>query len=660
MQPSIWNLPLLLLLSLLAGCVPSPQTRPDLQEPAYDPLVEQAEGFASNGDYRAAASLFEQLAAGKAYPENQRLLLRAAESYFQAADPDSAAALLAQLNLSELPLYNFQRRLLQAEMEVARNRPDEALKQLAAPPPERARIDTLRRYHRDRSEAFRLSGNLLESGRELEQRDLLTSNPTDKLENQLEILRTYAALNEAALRQAQPPATANQDGWMELTHIIKALGNDEVQINQQFASWRKKYPSHPAMPELLDGYFRELKGQYRKPEHLAIMLPESGPYARVASWLRDGLLAAYYNELAESRPRLVFYDSSSPEHIWPLYQGAVESGADMVIGPLDKESVAQLNRAHELEVPVLALNQVTPEGPPSADLYQFALSPEDETLQVADRAWTDGFNTAVMLTPAGDWGERIAATFSRRWEELGGILLERQSYNEEAHDFSAPIRSLLNIDQSIQRHKRLEQLLGRRLEFEPRRRHDTGFIFLAAKYQKARQIRPQLLFHHAEGVPIYTTSHTFSGVISAAEDQDLNGIRFPVIPWLIATPETSDRLSLQQLLQIFPGAPPQYLPLLAMGIDSMHLLPQLARLHRSPREIMEGKTGNIYMDSSNHLRRQMLWAEMVNGVPRIIGFSPRLDSEIGAFPEAPLADPNRLPQNPAPSVIPAENSARKI
>ena len=204
------------------------------------------------------------------------------------------------------------------------------------------------------------------------------------------------------------------------------------------------------------------------------------------------------------------------------------------------------------------------------------------------------------------------------------------------------------------------KLLGRNLEFEPRRRRDIGFIFLAAKSQKARQIRPQLQFHHAADLPIYTTSHAYSGVVSEDEDQDLNGIRFPVIPWLLATADESDNLSLEQLLRVFPNTPPSYFPLLAMGIDSMRLIPHLARLQSNPREVMEGKTGNIYMDRSNHLRRQMLWAEMVKGVPQITGFSPRLDSDIGAFPEAPIQAPDALPGPPADSTVPAdENRIRK-
>lgn len=385
-----------------------------------------------------------------------------------------------------------------------------------------------------------------------------------------------------------------------------------------------------------------------------MLLPESGPFARVASLLRDGLLAAYFAEKEEERPRLYFYDSSNLDQIWPTYQQAVESGADMVIGPLDKEGVAQLSRVLQLEVPVLALNQVAASGPPSPDLYQFGLSPEDEATQVADRAWTDGHTIAALLTPAGEWGERIANAFRQRWEELGGVLAEQQQYNEQEHDFSAPIQALLNIDQSYQRLKEMQQLLGRNLEFEPRRRRDIGFLFLAAKAQQARQIRPQLLFHHAADLPVYTTSHAYGGVASADQDQDLNGIRFPIIPWLVAADDETDQLSLQQLLRTFPHTSANYFPLLAMGIDSFQLIPHLARLQANSRELFEGKTGNIYMDRSNFLRRQLLWAEMVGGVPKVIGFSPRLDSTIGAFPEAPTKNPNDLPERSTLPLTPTD------
>ena len=123
MQPKLWNTLLCLsLLWLLAGCVPSPELRPDQHEPANDPLVKQAESFAANGDFVAAAGLFERIAADKLFAEKQRSLLRAAESHFLAADPDSASA-LRPYDVVSLPFLDFQRRLLTAEMAVSTQSP---------------------------------------------------------------------------------------------------------------------------------------------------------------------------------------------------------------------------------------------------------------------------------------------------------------------------------------------------------------------------------------------------------------------------------------------------------------------------------------------------------------------------------------------------------
>lgn len=646
---------LLLMLLFVVGCVPSPEIRSGFGGSRSDPRTEQAEDLAATGDYVAAAQLFEQMATGKESPEKDRLLLRAAEYRFLAADPDSAAGLLAQIRVADQPQLDFQRRLLVAEMAIARNRPDEALELLAAPPPATVPAELRRRYHKDRAEGFRLAGNLFESGRELGELDLLTEDHGDRLDNQLAIIQTYAGLTDNALDLLQPIPPGIQGGWMELTRIIKAHSGDEQQIKPLFAQWRQKFPSHPALPELLDGYFKKLKGQYRRVEQLAVVLPESGPYAGVAASLKEGMLAAYYQEDSGQHPQLMFYDSSNPEEIWPIYQQAVEAGADMVIGPLEKQAVGQLTRAGELQIPVLALNQVPSEQIPPADLYQFSLSPEDEARQVAERAWTDGFSTALVLTPVGEWGTRLYEAFRRRWEELGGKLAEHQEYDPGENDFTQPIQALLNLDESNDRKKELQGLLGKRLEFEPRRRQDAGFVFLAAKPQLARQIRPQLQFHHAADLPVYTTSHVYAGLVSPDADLDLEGIRFPVMPWLVS-PEMDDPLSLQQLLTTLPDAQPGYFPLYAMGMDSIHLLPHLARLQSSPREILEGKTGNLYLDRINQLHRQMVWAEFVKGVPQVTGFAPRLDSGYGEFPESPVDQrgilPDPLQQSPLPESSP--------
>ena len=653
MQPDTRNLLYtVLLILLLAGCAPRVVEKPAPEVPEIDPREAQALSLAEDGDYLTAAELLQQLALEKPSPEQERLLLAAAENYFLAGDLDSANLLLNRLDVEALPDLALQRRLLLAEMTLSRNRPEQALALLQVAPREDAPLVLRQRYHKDLAEAYRLTGNLLESGRQLGELDLLVLDPAARLENQLDIIRTYAVLTDLALQSLQPEPPGTQGGWMELTRIIKQYGGDPQQAQPAMAEWRLRFPDHPALPELLDGYFQRLESQYLRPERLAILLPKEGRFANAAAALRNGLLAAYYEQEASLRPRLTFYDSSNPADIWPLYQQAVASGADMVIGPLDKQAVAQFARAGELDIPVLALNQVAPEVAPPSDLYQFGLSPEDEAGQVAEKAWVDGFSTAVVLTPEGNWGERVFTAFRDRWEQLGGVLAEHQRYNPKEHDFSLPIKALLNVDDSNARHKQLQRLLGKRLEFEPRRRQDADFVFLAATTQKARGIRPQLQFHHAADLPVYSTSHAYSGQPSPKEDEDLEGLRFPEIPWLLME-EPDSALSQQRLAAILPESASRYQRLYAMGIDSYRLLPHLARLQSSPREVLEGKTGNLHLDGKNHVRRQLVWAQIEQGLPRVIGYAPRMDDPQEAVNLVPLEQ--AIPETRPPvGILPAE------
>ena len=68
---------------------------------------------------------------------------------------------------------------------------------------------------------------------------------------------------------------------------------------------------------------------------------------------------------------------------------------------------------------------------------------------------------------------------------------------------------ILRISDSRARHKRLESILGTKLEFEPRRRADLEFIFAPAQASMERLLRPQLRFHYAGDVPTYATSDAF-------------------------------------------------------------------------------------------------------------------------------------------------------
>ncbi len=148
---------------------------------------------------------------------------------------------------------------------------------------------------------------------------------------------------------------------------------------------------------------------------------------------------------------------------------------------------------------------------PPEDLYQFGLLPEDEARQAADAAIQNEHFNAVTLVPAGHWGGRMIEGFRSHYETLGGVVLESSRYNSEASDYGRPIQMLLNLDSSYARERRLQNTIGRDVRFEPRRRQDIEVIFMAAMPRQARLLEPQLEFHRAGDLPVYATSHVFSG-----------------------------------------------------------------------------------------------------------------------------------------------------
>lgn len=589
-----------------------------------DAREQEAMTLYDAGDYENAAILLEILGT-RLPPAGWEWQLKAADAYLQTGNLQKAGELLTPLSDKQMsPDLMLLFRLVKANLLLESFSPDEALIVLHRLPEAGTSELLQHRYYRLLAEAYRLSGNLLESANALQTLDtILQQEPEIRLENQLVIIRTLATLTDTALAQLQPSPPGIQGGWMELARLIKLYGQSPKTIDEKLAVWRTQFADHPAMNELLDGYFRKLGSQFQQASHIAVLLPEAGRYKKAATAIRQGLMAAWYSHPPETRPTLRFYDSSNPENAWPLYIEATERGADFIIGPLQKSAVTQIVHAGELPVPVLALNQVTIDVTPPENFYQYSLSPEDEARQVAERAWLDGKRHPVVLVPAGSWGSRISSAFISRWQSLGGRVTDSQTYDARNNDFGQPIQAMLDVDQSKQRRKRIEQILGERVEFEPRRRQDIDYIFVAARAEKARQIRPQLQFHHAINLPIYTTSHAWQGFIDKNKDRDIEGILFPDIPWLLAD-EGDQPLSLTRFRRLMNIEKSNSLRLIAMGIDSFQLLGHLARLQSSEKESLDGKTGQLHMDRLKNIHRQLVWAKMKNSEPSVIGYAPRL------------------------------------
>ncbi len=301
-------------------------------------------------------------------------------------------------------------------------------------------------------------------------------------------------------------------------------------------------------------------------------------------------------------------------------------GADLVIGPLDKDKVSQLNEESLLPIPVLTLNytdsaldEERPEAPEG--LYQFGLASEDEARQVARRAYQEGHRNAMILSPDRNWSARSAQAFTREWRELGGEV-SIDSQFPGSGDYSRIIQQALLIDQSQSRRQELTRLLGSALEFEPRRRKDLDMIFLMADPEQGRQVRPTLAFHYAGDLPVYATSHIYTGEQDTKSNRDLNGVRFNTLPWLL-----NGEFEEKDTLAEHSREAAIYSRLHALGVDAYRLYPRLPQLQQIENARLYGATGALRMRAGGRIERELVWAQFQGGEARPMTLAiPRTDA----------------------------------
>ena len=254
-------------------------------------------------------------------------------------------------------------------------------------------------------------------------------------------------------------------------------------------------------------------------------------------------------------------------------------------------------------------------------IYQFALDPEVEALQVAEQAWIKGFTRALILAPENPWGERVVRAFTLVWEDLGGVILGSQTYPDEVHKMAEPIKTLFNITASEQRKKRLQTIIATEIEHEPRRRQDVDFVFLAAFPQPARSLKPQIDFFRGSNLPIYSTSHIFTGLPDPRTDQDIENVIFLDMPWILSSNERIQILK-ERIASVRPHLSVRYNRFYAFGVDAYLLTPNLNRLASSPTEGLDASTGWLTIESNSVVKRRLLWAQIKEGIPKLLNLEP--------------------------------------
>lgn len=612
-----WLLPLLTAL-LLAACATHP-TAPSATLPALPSRLNVPQ---------VPATLTDALAALPADTDQRNAYtLGWADQCLTQARVADAQALLQTLHpdtLADSDRLHWV--LLMAQVNLAQQQPDQALALLdnnslaipqllaQAPVTVRSRMELLR------ADALLLQGKLLDSLQQRVSVDPLLDAGSRQYNEQM-IWAVLMHLPDTQLQAATASSQGDLLGWLQLAAIYRDPLTNIQNQSDRVDDWRNRWPNHPAALNPPQAIAVLQKANRFRPQKVAVLLPLSGPLAAPAKAIRDGLLTSYYQVQAQQQnaPELMFYDSAQGD-IQALYQQAVAAGAQLVLGPLDKAQVASLAALGRFTIPVITYNYSDQKDARlPGGFYEYGLAPEDEITQIAAEAFREGKRRAGVLYPNSDWGLRLANAFAADWQALGGEVIATQAFDK---DGGSAVPALLQTDASRSRERAVSRYTPLPVQFEERPRQDLDFLLLVANADQGRQIKPLLNFHFASQLPVFALSYIYQGEAAPTKDKDLDGIRFPDLPWIL-----NDSNLRQQADSIWPDGHGIYQPLFAMGLDSYRLIDHLPLLMAAPGMRLPGQTGALSLGDDQRIHRELNWAVFNRGraeaLPIIVsGFRP--------------------------------------
>ncbi|MDH3531757.1 MAG: penicillin-binding protein activator [Gammaproteobacteria bacterium] len=577
------------------------------------PGESRAERTAQNGEHAEAASIYIGLAAETTGTERDRLTMLAVEQWLDAGDAARARNAFASV---QRPVDAEVRRLWStnsAAFSLYKGDADSALRILEPMSREPLALRHRLRVEALRADAWIQKGDPTRAVELMTQREAWLEDRRSIEQNRWRLWQGLLVSNAQLLRSSAEMALDNNvKGWLTLGALATSTGQQGIGWANGAVRWRVDYADHPATM-IIDTLQIPDALMLDYPRQIALLLPLTGRTARAGQAIQNGFMGAYFASAAglDEQQTVRVYDVNAEGGASAAYATAVADGAEFVIGPLLRDNVAALANDILVPVPVLTLNYLPDDTLAPPGLYQFALAPEDEARSAAERAFAEGYSRGVALMPNNEWGRRVLSSFTSEFEALGGTLLDYRSYTTNNPDFSTTIEDLMALSGSVRRYQRLRANIGGPLQFDPRRRQDAEFIFLAADAPAGRLLKSQLKFHYSGDLPVFATSSVYA--MDGRSNNDLNGIMFADTPWVIAP---------RSWIEDLPALYERYWPeerrmgrLHAMGFDAYQLIAALFTARTGPMQELDGATGTLYLDVDGRIRRRLAWAQFQNGQP---------------------------------------------
>ncbi len=585
----------------------------------------------------STARNFEQLAhETKDRSEKNNLLLDAAKHYAKANLVNKAQELLDMLPKKLTLTQDHRKNIILAQLALKNENVHMAEHYLGKVWGQAQLSQELKKeLFLTKAYVYEFKNDYLEAAIELVQANNFIDNNFEKNLNNKRIFDNLNNLTPKLLTEGISTHTDNPivTGWLEFVKINKNYDYGNEQVIRGLAIWLKKYPSHPArdfMPDSNDNTYTDANdnalenklvanqeslkainnNQQGMPTKIGLILPLSGQYATSAKAVRDGFLAAYYED-KKTKPKVQIYDSNNHSDVLKTYEKAIQEGADFIVGPLMKQDLDRIYSAGQ-KVKTLALNDSNDSY--NNNIFQFGLSPEAEATATAKKIWRDGKRNVVIIYTKNQWGERVKNSFKDYFTDLGGKIVTSIAVDGDNTKISEDIKAALHLTNSENRVKNLKNI-GVTAASIPQRRKDLDAIFMATNPETARQVKPLLNYHYANDLPTYATSSIYTGKAAPDRDQDLNGIKFCDMPWVLDEAITA-KSTYKKVSQLWPQEFSKYIRLYALGLDAYKISIHLHNMQKNSSLGISGMTGMLYLKDENKIQRMFMWAEFKNGHAR--------------------------------------------
>ncbi|MFS1703849.1 penicillin-binding protein activator [Alteromonas sp. AMM-1] len=428
--------------------------------------------------------------------------------------------------------------------------------------------------------------------------------------------------------------------FVSLKQLVREHGFDQANLIQQLINFRQVYRGHPLVTYWPESLTKVTDLEPVRRDNVAVFLPLSGRLQATGMAIKEGILAAYFNDQSAQRanqiPLLQFVDTNSTT---PEQLAAIAAEADWVIGPLLKENVDALLPLLSPKVKMLALNrpdaplsplaQASEELLPSSFGVQifYALAPEDEARQLANEVFEKGKSAPILVASEQSLHQRMQEAFIDQWAKLTAGLASHQhsaptlvTYTDNA-GLRDGIQEALDVAQSKERIKEIQGFVDDELYNLPRNRLDIDAIVVFASPEQTELLNPvieaSISPFNGESVPVFATSRSVDYSKSRNQWRDLQNLHFLDMPWVLPTNPNKQLEALTK--ELWPQRPTSLQRLFAFGVDAYNIIPLLGQMVWLPQLEYQGLTGTLKINGQREVVRKLPEAVVNQEAIQLVG-----------------------------------------